>query len=74
MQQKSVQTFFTARSWSFWKYHMKGTPKVTLKIEKYVYYIIAENICSVCNPIQMEVFYKYVLICGTTTQIFSLSG
>ena len=62
MQHKLVQKFFTTRSWSFWNEHMKGTPKGTPKIEEYMYYILTENICSACNPMQAVVFCKHVLI------------
>ena len=62
MQQKIVQNFFTTRSWSSWKKHRKGTAKATPKIEKYVYYVFTENICSACNPMQVVVFCKHVLI------------
>ena len=34
MQQKLFQTFFTTRSWSFWKKHRKETAKATPKIGK----------------------------------------
>ena len=27
-------------------------------IEKYVYYIVTENICSACNPMQVIVFLQ----------------
>ena len=62
MQQILVQNLFTTRSWSFWKQHRKGTAKSTPKVEKYVYYIFTENICSACNPMQVVVFCKHVLI------------
>ena len=32
------------------------------KLKKYVYYIFTENICSACNPKQVLVFSKNVLI------------
>ena len=32
------------------------------KIEKYVYYIFTENICSAYNQMQVVVFCKHVLI------------
>ena len=32
------------------------------KIEKCVYYIYADNICSARNPMQVVVFCKHVLI------------
>ena len=40
----------------------KGTTKATPKIEKHVYYIFTENICSTCNPVQVVIFCKHVLI------------
>ena len=46
MQKKLFQNIFTARSWSFWKYHIKGTAKTTPKIEK---------ICILC------VYKEYML-------------
>ena len=44
MQQKLFQNFFTTRSWSFWKYHRKGTAKTTPKIEKNMYIIYLQRI------------------------------
>ena len=38
------------------------TAKATPKIEKYVYYIFTEDICSACNPMQVVVFCKHALI------------
>ena len=32
------------------------------KLKKYVYYMFTENICSVCNKMQVVVFWKNVLI------------
>ena len=61
MQQKLVQNFFTTRSWSFWKYHRKGTVNATPKIEKYKY-MFTENICPAHNQIQVVAFRKHVLI------------
>ena len=40
----------------------KKTAKATPKIEKYVYYIFAVNICSADNPMQVVGFCKHVLI------------
>ena len=39
----------------------KGTTKATPKIEKYVYYIFTENICSARNPMKVVVFCKHLL-------------
>ena len=36
----------------------KGIATVTPKIQKYVYYIFTENICSACNPMQVVVFLQ----------------
>ena len=33
--------------------------KTTPKIEKYVYYIFTENICSACNPVQVVALFMY---------------
>ena len=40
----------------------KGTTKATPKIEKYVYYIFTQNICSSCNLMLVVAFGKPVLI------------
>ena len=42
-------------------------------MEKYVYYIFAENICSACNPMQVVVFCKDVLILQNNDSIFLTS-
>ena len=41
---------------------MEGTLKAASKIEKHVYYIFTENICSAWNPMKVAVFCKHVLI------------
>ena len=56
MQQKLVQNFITIKSWSFSKEHRKVRVKASPKIEKYVYYIFTENICSARSPMQVVVF------------------
>ena len=40
----------------------KNRKKATLKTERYVYYIFTENICSACNPMQVVVFCKNLVI------------
>ena len=60
MQQKLAQDFFTTRSWSFWNKIGKEPQKPHPK-NKYVYYnIFTENVCSVCNPMQVVVFCKHI--------------
>ena len=60
MQENLAQNFL--RSWSFWKQHRKGTAKATPKIEKHLYYTFTKNTWSACNPKQVAVFCKHVLI------------
>ena len=60
MQQKLVQNFLQeagAFGNNIGKEPQKPRPKL-----KYIYYIFTENICSACNPMQVVVFYKHVLI------------
>ena len=40
----------------------KEQQKLRPKLEKYVYYIFTENICSACNPMQVAVYCKNVLV------------
>ena len=61
MQQKLVQMFLQRESGAFGN-NRKGTRKATPKSEKYVYYVFTENIFSVCNPVQVVVFCKHLLI------------
>ena len=42
---KTISTFLPQEAGAFGKTR-EGTAKVTPKIEKYVYYIFTENICS----------------------------
>ena len=60
MQQKLVQFFFTTGA--FGNNIEKEPQKPRPKLKKYGYYIFTENICSACNPVQMVVFCKHVLI------------
>ena len=40
----------------------KEPQKPRPKLEKYIYQIFIDNICSACNQMQVVVFYKHVLI------------
>ena len=40
----------------------KEPQKPQPELKKYVYYIFTDNICSACNPMQVVVFSKNVLI------------
>ena len=64
MQQKLFQFFFLPQeAGAFGKNIENEPPKPRPKLKKkYVYYMFTENICSACNPVQMVVFCKNVLI------------
>ena len=70
MQQKHFQFFLLQEARAFGKIHKKGTANTTPKIEKYVYYIFTANICSTCNPMQVVVFCKNVLILHSNNSNF----
>ena len=55
MLQKLVQNFYNK------KQGLLEVTKATPKIEKYVYYIFTENICSTRNPMQVVVYCKHLL-------------
>ena len=40
----------------------KERQKPRPSLQKYVYKILTENICSTCSPMQVAVYYKHVLI------------
>ena len=40
----------------------KERQKPRPSLQKYVYKILTENICSACSPMQVAVYYKHVLI------------
>ena len=61
MLQKLLQSFLPQEAGAFGN-NRKGTGKAMLQIEKYVYYIFTENICSACNSMQVLIFGKNVLI------------
>ena len=52
MQQKYFKTFFIQGAEAFGNNIEKEPQKPRSKLEKYVYYIFTENICSACNPIK----------------------
>ena len=52
MQQKLVNFFLPQEPGAFGN----NIEKKPSKIEKYVYYIVAENICSAFNPMQVVAF------------------
>ena len=63
MHQKLFQFFFLPqKAGAFGKYIEKEPQRPRPKLKKYVYYIFTENICSTCNPMQVVVFCKNVLI------------
>ena len=62
MQQKLFQFFLQQEAAAFGNNIGKEPVKATLTIEKYVYYIFTENICSARNPMQVAGFCKHVLI------------
>ena len=62
MQQKLFQNFLPQDTEAFRNEIEKEPQKPRPKLEKYVYYIFTENICSVCSPMQVVVFCKSVLI------------
>ena len=62
MQQKLCQIFLRQETGAFGNNIEKETQKPHPKLKKYVYYIFIENICSVCNPMEVVAFCKNVLI------------
>ena len=61
MQQNYFKIFLPQEAGAFGNYIEKEPEKPHTKLKKYVYHIFAENICSVCNPMQVVVFCKNVL-------------
>ena len=66
------KNFLLHEARAFGKIHKKGTANTTPKIEKYVNYIFTENICSSCNPMQVVVFCKNVLILHSNSNFLTL--
>ena len=58
MQEKLVQNFLPQEVGAFRNNIEKEPQKLRPKLKKCVYYILTENICSACNPMQMVVFWK----------------
>ena len=72
MQQKLFQKIFLPQETGALGNKIEKEPQKPLqKLEKYLYYIFTENICSACNPLQVVVFCKNVSILYATTHIFS---
>ena len=61
MQQKQFQ-FLELKFGVFGNNIEKKPQKPRAKLQKYVYYIFTENICSACSPMQVVVFCKHVVI------------
>ena len=62
MQQKLFQIILPHEAGAFENNIEKEPQKPCPKLKKCVYYIFTENICSACNPMQVVVFCKNVLI------------
>ena len=63
MQQKLFQFFFLPQEAGTFRNNTEKEPqKPRPKLKKYVCYIFTDNICSACNPMQLVVFCKNVLI------------
>ena len=56
------KNFLPQEAGAFEKNIEKGPQMPHPKLKKYVYYIFTDNICSTCNPMQVVVFCKNVLI------------
>ena len=62
MQQKLFQNILPQETGSFGNNIEKELQNPRPILKKYVYYIFAENTCSVCNSVQVIVFSKNILI------------
>ena len=60
--QKLFQKFLPQKAGVFGNNTEKEPQKPRPKLEKYEYYVFTENIYSACNPINVVVFCKNVLI------------
>ena len=61
MLEKLFQFFFPQEAGAFRNNIKKEPSKSRPKLKKYVY-IFTDNICSACNPMQVVVFCKNVLL------------
>ena len=60
---KNYFKIFLAQEAGAFRNNIAKEPQISRpKLKKYVYYIFTENICSSCNPMQVVVFCKNVLI------------
>ena len=66
------KNFLPQEAEAFGKNIEKKQQKPRPKLEKYVYCIFTENICSACNPMQVVVFCKNYINFVEQTQILSL--
>ena len=62
MEQKLVQKFLPQEAGAFWYNIEKESQKSRPKLEKYLFYILIDNICSAWNPVQVTVLCKNGLI------------
>ena len=62
MQQKVFQKFLQQEAGAFGNNIEKEPQEPRPQLKKYVYYIFTENTCYACNPMQVVVFCKSVLI------------
>ena len=74
MPQKLVPIFFYNKKLEFLEINRKWTVKATPGIEKYVYYIFTENICSARNPMQAVVFCKRINFVEQRLKFFHFEG
>ena len=58
MHQKLLQIFLPQEAGSFGNNRENESQVLRPKLKKYVYYVFTENICSVCNPMQVVVFLQ----------------
>ena len=62
MQQKKFFFFLPQEVEAFGNNIEKKRQKPCPNFKKYICYIFAENICSACNPLQVVIFCKNILI------------
>ena len=62
MQQKLFKFFLPQEAGTFRNNIAKKPQKLRPKLKKYVCYVFTDNICSVCNLVQVTFFCKNVLV------------